>query len=52
VPIPGTRHRKWLEQNVAALDVRLSDDALARLAPLSEQVAGERYAPGSIGSRD
>jgi aryl-alcohol dehydrogenase-like predicted oxidoreductase len=52
VPIPGTRHRKWLEQNVAALHVRLDDRALARLAPLSEQVAGERYAPGSIGSRD
>jgi aryl-alcohol dehydrogenase-like predicted oxidoreductase len=52
VPIPGTRHRKWLEQNVAALGLRLDEDSLARLAPLSEQVSGERYAPGSIGARD
>jgi aryl-alcohol dehydrogenase-like predicted oxidoreductase len=52
VPIPGTRRPKWLEQNVGALDVELDEEAMARLEPISEQVAGERYAPGSIGSRD
>jgi aryl-alcohol dehydrogenase-like predicted oxidoreductase len=47
VPIPGTRRRKYLEQNVAAADVKLTrDDMLsldAALAP--EKVSGPRYAP-------
>jgi aryl-alcohol dehydrogenase-like predicted oxidoreductase len=43
VPIPGTKRRKWLEENVAALDVQLDDQDLAELDPLSEQVVGTRY---------
>ena len=42
-PIPGTKRIKWLEQNVAALDVTLTDDELAILNPLGDQVAGARY---------
>jgi aryl-alcohol dehydrogenase-like predicted oxidoreductase len=42
-PIPGTKRVKWLEQNVAALDVTLTDDELAILDPLGDQVAGARY---------
>ena len=44
-PIPGTKRIKWLEQNVAALDVTLTDDELAVLDPLAAQVAGARYYP-------
>jgi aryl-alcohol dehydrogenase-like predicted oxidoreductase len=43
VPIPGTKRRKWLEQNVGALDVTLDETDLAELNPLSEQVVGARY---------
>ena len=43
VPIPGTKRVKWLEQNVAALDVTLTADELAILDPLADQVAGARY---------
>jgi aryl-alcohol dehydrogenase-like predicted oxidoreductase len=43
VPIPGTKRVKWLEQNVAALDIRLTDDELAVLDPLGDQVVGARY---------
>jgi aryl-alcohol dehydrogenase-like predicted oxidoreductase len=43
VPIPGTKRVKWLEQNVAALDVKLTAEDLAILDPLGEQVAGARY---------
>jgi aryl-alcohol dehydrogenase-like predicted oxidoreductase len=43
VPIPGTKRVKWLEQNVAALDVVLTPDDLAVLDPLGDQVAGARY---------
>jgi aryl-alcohol dehydrogenase-like predicted oxidoreductase len=42
-PIPGTKRIKWLEQNVAALDVVLDADDLAALDPLAAQVVGARY---------
>jgi len=45
VPIPGTRHVRYLEQNVAAADVALSDAEVARLEavfPVGE-TAGARY---------
>jgi aryl-alcohol dehydrogenase-like predicted oxidoreductase len=41
-PIPGTKRIKWLEQNVAALDIALTADELALLDPLGSQVAGAR----------
>jgi aryl-alcohol dehydrogenase-like predicted oxidoreductase len=43
VPIPGTKRVKWLEQNVAALDVTLTADELTVLDPLGAQVVGARY---------
>jgi aryl-alcohol dehydrogenase-like predicted oxidoreductase len=46
VPIPGTKRVRYLEENVAAADVELTDDDLARLdevAPVGV-AAGERYA--------
>jgi aryl-alcohol dehydrogenase-like predicted oxidoreductase len=42
-PIPGTKRIKWLEQNVAALDVALDDADLAELDALAEKVVGTRY---------
>jgi aryl-alcohol dehydrogenase-like predicted oxidoreductase len=45
VPIPGTKRVRYLEENVAALDVRLTPDQLARLEGLHSQTAGERYTP-------
>jgi aryl-alcohol dehydrogenase-like predicted oxidoreductase len=43
VPIPGTKRIKWLEQNVAALEVELSAEDLAELDPLGDRVVGARY---------
>jgi aryl-alcohol dehydrogenase-like predicted oxidoreductase len=43
VPIPGTKRVKWLEENVAALNVKLTPEDLAILNPLGDQVAGARY---------
>ena len=43
VPIPGTKRVEYLEQNLAALDVRLTDVELARLDGLAGKVAGSRY---------
>jgi aryl-alcohol dehydrogenase-like predicted oxidoreductase len=42
VPIPGTKRVEYLEQNVGALDVELTEDELARLDKLAGQVAGSR----------
>jgi aryl-alcohol dehydrogenase-like predicted oxidoreductase len=41
-PIPGTKRIKWLEQNVAALDIKLTEEELAVLDPLGDQVVGAR----------
>jgi len=43
VPIPGTKRVAYLEQNVAALDVHLTDEELKRLDALADRVAGSRY---------
>jgi aryl-alcohol dehydrogenase-like predicted oxidoreductase len=43
VPIPGTKRVRWLEQNVAALDITLTPEELAILDALASQVVGGRY---------
>lgn len=43
VPIPGTRRVKWLERNIAALDITLTPEELALLDPLGREVSGARY---------
>jgi aryl-alcohol dehydrogenase-like predicted oxidoreductase len=43
VPIPGTKRRKYIEENAAAVDVELSDDDLARIEAELPPPAGERY---------
>ena len=45
VPLPGTKQRRWLEENVAAADITLSDRSLAELARAFPPgiAAGTRY---------
>ena len=45
VPIPGTKHRKYLEENVAALDIALTPEDLRRIDELFPPGAasGQRY---------
>jgi len=47
VPIPGTKRRKFLEENVAAADIQLSEDDMTRLeaALRPETISGPRYTP-------
>ena len=44
-PIPGTKHRKYLEENVAALDVKLTGEDLRRIEEVfpAGAAAGLRY---------
>jgi aryl-alcohol dehydrogenase-like predicted oxidoreductase len=44
VPIPGTKRRTYLRDNVAAVGMRLTQDDLADLArDLPAGAAGDRY---------
>jgi aryl-alcohol dehydrogenase-like predicted oxidoreductase len=43
VPIPGTKRRKYLEENVRAVEVELSPEDLERLANALPEPAGLRY---------
>ena len=45
VPIPGTKRRKYLEENAAAADVVLTDEELARIDEELPAVSGDRYEP-------
>lgn len=44
VPIPGTKRRKYLSENLGALDVKLEPEDLAEIGGLASTVKGERYA--------
>ncbi|RDS83169.1 aldo/keto reductase [Dyella psychrodurans] len=50
VPIPGTKRRSRLDENLGALDVELSKAELASIAEIFpiEAVAGARYAPAAM----
>jgi aryl-alcohol dehydrogenase-like predicted oxidoreductase len=43
VPIPGTKRRKYLEENAAAADIELTDGDLSRINDELPDVSGERY---------
>ena len=54
VPIPGTKRRKYLEENVAAVDLRLSRADLDTLGTLFRpaSISGERYPAASLAQVD
>jgi aryl-alcohol dehydrogenase-like predicted oxidoreductase len=45
VPIPGTKRRAYLEENVAAVDITLNQAELERINELAPKnvAAGDRY---------
>ncbi|AMO99931.1 aldo/keto reductase family protein [Collimonas arenae] len=43
VPIPGTKRRTYLEQNIAAANITLSAEETSALEQALRQTAGERY---------
>jgi aryl-alcohol dehydrogenase-like predicted oxidoreductase len=50
VPIPGTKRRSYLEQNVGAVEVELTDDDLARIEAELPEAAGARYDEAGMAS--
>jgi len=52
VPIPGTKQRKYLEENVGALSLKLTPEDLRRLEEAAPRgaAAGDRYSPQGMRS--
>src|ERR1700734_3279156 len=54
VPIPGTKRRKYLEENAAAADIKLTPGEVAELeaAVPQTEIAGERYSTPAMNAID
>ncbi len=54
VPIPGTKHRKYLDENAAAINITLTPAEIAELeaAIPQNQIAGDRYNAGGLQTID
>jgi aryl-alcohol dehydrogenase-like predicted oxidoreductase len=52
VPIPGTKRRTYLDQNIGALEVELDEADLRRIEEIfpAGAAAGERYHPRGMAS--
>ena len=50
VPIPGTKRVAYLEENLAAADVRAERQEAQRIAEAIGTAAGERYDPAGMRS--
>ena len=50
VPIPGTKRRKYLEENLGAASMKLSPEELQKIASFlhSHTIAGQRYAASDL----
>lgn len=54
VPIPGTKHREYVEQNAKAADIELTDDEMEKIDEIAPKgvAAGMRYPEQSMKSID
>ncbi len=54
VPIPGTKHRKYLEENAGAIEVQLTEEDLARIDQAAPKgaAAGLRYPEAMMSAVD
>ena len=48
VPIPGTKRVAYLEENLAAAAVSLSEDEVEHIAEAVPSAAGDRYDPAGM----
>lgn len=50
IPIPGTKRRKYLQENAAAADITLTTAELTTISKILEEssIAGERYTAGAM----
>jgi len=50
VPIPGTKRRKYLEENATAVDVEITPEELAQIEAELPQVSGDHYDEAGMAS--
>ena len=52
VPIPGTKRRRYLEDNLAAVTIKFTEDELARIDATAPRgvAAGQRYPDAAMSS--
>ena len=50
VPIPGTKRVSYLEENLAAAEIHLSDEEVMHIADTVPVASGERYDPQGMQS--
>ncbi|MFC1951423.1 aldo/keto reductase [Chloroflexota bacterium] len=43
VPIPGTKRRKYLQENIHALDIKLTKEDINKIEGIAGNIAGDRY---------
>lgn len=50
IPIPGTKRRTYLEENIGALDIQLTEDDLEQIIEMLPNgiAVGERYAEADM----
>ena len=50
VPIPGTKRRRYLDENMAAVDIKFDPDELAEIEAIfpADAAGGTRYPPGMM----
>jgi len=54
IPIPGTKHIEYMEENLASMDIDLDDATMAQLDKLinDETIVGDRYDAKRMASAD
>jgi len=52
VPIPGTKHRKYIEENAAAVDLNLAPDLVQRLQNIPADAWPATLRAGDAGVRE
>jgi aryl-alcohol dehydrogenase-like predicted oxidoreductase len=54
VPIPGTKRRKYLEENATAAEIQLTPEEIQQLeaAVPQDQIAGARYTEAGLNMVD
>jgi aryl-alcohol dehydrogenase-like predicted oxidoreductase len=48
VPIPGTKRRKYLQENVQAVDIELTSEDMGRIDGIARNIVGNRYLEASM----
>ncbi|HXY74780.1 MAG TPA: aldo/keto reductase, partial [Dehalococcoidales bacterium] len=49
IPLFGTKHIEYLEENIKALTIELTNEEKSELDKIAARIVGERFAPPAMG---